>query len=136
MIEFIKRFFCLFLDSQSTRIISKLCFLQAERLLLQGPCCLVTKWCLTLCNPLDCSAPGFAVLHHPLEFAYLWFPSPLPFLFPEEPQVSELWHKFCKVFYICFKSWFWSAYNFVDIYFSVNELQISEKNLKWDVKSN
>ena len=23
--------------------------------------CLVTKWCLTLCNPMDCSLPGFSV---------------------------------------------------------------------------
>ena len=27
-------------------------------------CCSVTKWCLTLCNPLDCSTPGFLVLHY------------------------------------------------------------------------
>ena len=27
-------------------------------------CCSVTQLCLTLCNPMDCSAPGFPVLHH------------------------------------------------------------------------
>ena len=28
-------------------------------------CCFsVTKSCLTLCNPMDCSTPGFPVLHH------------------------------------------------------------------------
>ena len=27
-------------------------------------CCSVTKSCLTLCNPMDCSTPGFPVLHH------------------------------------------------------------------------
>ena len=26
-------------------------------------CCSVAKLCLTLCNPLDCSTPGFPVLH-------------------------------------------------------------------------
>ena len=26
-------------------------------------CCLVAKSCPTLCNPLDCSTPGFPVLH-------------------------------------------------------------------------
>ena len=31
--------------------------------------CLVLKSCLTLCIPMDCSTPGFAVLHHLLEFA-------------------------------------------------------------------
>ena len=32
-------------------------------------CCSVTKWCQTLCDPMDCSTPGFPVLHHLLEFA-------------------------------------------------------------------
>ena len=32
-------------------------------------CCSVAKSCLTLCNPMDCSAPGFPVLHHLPEFA-------------------------------------------------------------------
>ena len=30
-------------------------------------CCSVTKSCLTLCNPMDCSMPGFPVLHYRLE---------------------------------------------------------------------
>ena len=29
---------------------------------------LVSQLCLTLCNPMDCSIPGFPVLHHLLEF--------------------------------------------------------------------
>ena len=31
--------------------------------------CSVTKLCLTVCNPMDCSMPGFPVLHHLPEFA-------------------------------------------------------------------
>ena len=27
-------------------------------------CCSVAKLCLTLCDPKDCSTPGFTVLHH------------------------------------------------------------------------
>ena len=27
------------------------------------------KLCLTLCDPMDCSTPGFPVLHYLLEFA-------------------------------------------------------------------
>jgi len=34
-----------------------------------GCCCLVTKLCLTLCDPMDCSMPGFLVFHYLLEFA-------------------------------------------------------------------
>ena len=29
----------------------------------------VTQSCPILCDPMDCSTPGFPVLHHPLEFA-------------------------------------------------------------------
>ena len=32
-------------------------------------CCLVAKSCLTLCNPMDCSTPGFPVLYYLPEFA-------------------------------------------------------------------
>ena len=32
-------------------------------------CCLVTQLCLTLCDPMDCSKPGFPVLHHLPELA-------------------------------------------------------------------
>ena len=32
--------------------------------------CVVDQWlCPTLCDPMDCSMPGFPVLHHILEFA-------------------------------------------------------------------
>ena len=32
-------------------------------------CCSVAKLCLTLCDPMGCSTPGFPVLHHLPEFA-------------------------------------------------------------------
>ena len=32
-------------------------------------CHLVSKSCLTLCDPMDCITPGFPVHHHLLEFA-------------------------------------------------------------------
>ena len=32
-------------------------------------CCLFTKSCQTLCDPVDCSTPGFPVLHYLPEFA-------------------------------------------------------------------
>ena len=34
-------------------------------------CCSVTKVCLTLCNPIDCSMPGFPVPYHLLEYAQI-----------------------------------------------------------------
>ena len=32
-------------------------------------CCSVSKSCPTVCDPMDCSTPGFPVLHYLLEFA-------------------------------------------------------------------
>ena len=32
-------------------------------------CCLVTQSCSTLCDPMDCTMPGFPVLHHLPELA-------------------------------------------------------------------
>ena len=34
-------------------------------------CCSVTKSCLTLCNPTDCSKPGFPILHYLPKFAHI-----------------------------------------------------------------
>ena len=33
-------------------------------------CCSVAQSCLTLCDPMDCSTPGFSVLHHRPEFPH------------------------------------------------------------------
>ena len=37
--------------------------------LLHFCCCSVAKSCLTLCDPMDCSMPGFLVLHYLPKFA-------------------------------------------------------------------
>ena len=33
-------------------------------------CCAFTQSCLSLCNPMDCSTPGFSVLHCLLQFVH------------------------------------------------------------------
>ena len=33
-------------------------------------CCSVTKLCATLCDPMDCSTPGFPALHYLPDFAH------------------------------------------------------------------
>ena len=46
------------------------CAATTEGYVLQARCrCLVSKSCLTLCDPMDCSMPGFSVHHHLPEFA-------------------------------------------------------------------
>ena len=43
--------------------------LPLELLSSSNYCCSVTQSYLTLCNIMDCSIPGFPVLHYLLEFA-------------------------------------------------------------------
>ena len=61
---------------------------------LENCSCSVAKSCLTLWNPMDCSTPGFPVLHHLLEFtqthvhwvmpsSHLLSPSPPAFNLPQ-----------------------------------------------------
>ena len=78
-------------------------------------CCSVAELCLTLCNPMDCSTPGFPFPHHLLKFAqvpvhciseatqpyHLLMPSTLsPSIFPSirdlsnESSVSIIWPKY------------------------------------------
>ena len=69
-----------------------------------GCCCSVTKLCPTLCDHMDCSMPGFSVLHYLPEFAQThvhWIadalqlshplspPSPLPPTLPNIRVFSE-----------------------------------------------
>ena len=77
-------------------------------------CCLVAPSCLTLCDPMDCSTPGFSVLHHLPELAQtqvhrvsdaiqpshsLSFPSPPAFfpsirIFPSKSVLCIRWPKY------------------------------------------
>ena len=77
-------------------------------------CCSVDKLCQTLCYPMDCSTPGFSVLHRLLEFAQthvhcvddaihhlvLYCPLLLPSMFPSirvfsnESALSIRWLKY------------------------------------------
>ena len=64
----------------------------------------VAQSCPTLCDPMDCSMPGFPVHHQLLEFTQthvhwvgdtiqltcpLWSPSPLPSIFPNNRVISN-----------------------------------------------
>ena len=38
-----------------------------KHIIIVSYCCLVSKSCLTLCNPMDCSSPGFPVYYPSLQ---------------------------------------------------------------------
>ena len=52
-------------------------------------CCSVAQSCLTLCYPMDCSMPGFLVLHYLLEFVQThvyWVSDAIPPSHPLSPS--------------------------------------------------
>ena len=102
-------------------------------------CCSVTQLCLTLCNPMDCSTPGFPVLHHHLESAQTrvhWvgdaiqpshpssFPSPPAFNLSQHQglfqwvssshQVAKVLELYCPIFQWIFRVdflWDWLVWS-------------------------
>ena len=67
---------------------------------LELDCCSVTWLCSTFCNPMDCSMPGFPVLHHLLELAQIhvhWVSGAIqpshPLLSPSSPAFSLSQHQ-------------------------------------------
>ena len=63
-------------------------------------CCSLTKLCLTLCDPMDCSVPGFVVLRYLLDLPY-------PRVEPRSPELqadslpSEPPGKLLYIHYVC-----------------------------------
>ena len=65
-----------------------------------GRICSVTKSCPTICDPMDCSTPGFPVLHYLLEFCQThvhWVGDAIqpshPLLPPTSPPLSLFQHQ-------------------------------------------
>ena len=61
---------------------------------------IVVQMCLTLCNPMDCSMPGFPVLHHLPELAQIHvhlvgdaIQSSHPLLPPSPPAFNNSQHQ-------------------------------------------
>ena len=55
--------------SELTRVEPVISVLNIWTQMVSDCCCSVAQLCLTLCNPMNCSTPGFPVLHCLLEFA-------------------------------------------------------------------
>ena len=78
-------------------------------------CCSVAKLCLTLCNPMDRSLPGFPVIHHlpeivrfmSLELVMTSNLLLLPSIFPSIRVFSNESALFCRLLtYFFFSAWF------------------------------
>ena len=68
-----------------------------KRIRLQPHCCSVPKSFLTLCNAIDCSTPGFPVLHSLPEFAQTHFSDMIqpshPLSSPSPPALNLSQHQ-------------------------------------------
>ena len=99
-------------------------------------CYLVAQWRPSLCDPMDCSMPGFPVLHHLLEFAQthvhwvscaiqpshpLSSPSPPAFNLSQHQSLSQwvgTWHQVTRVLELQHQSfqWIFRVSNEVHVY--------------------
>ena len=97
---------------------------------LELSCCSVALSCASLCDPMECSMPGFSVLHHLPQFAQIhvhcvgdaiqpshpfWSPSP-PGLNLSQDQV------------FCFVLFFESAMGVQGVMYGVKESEVQKKN--------
>ena len=65
-------------------------------------CCSVSKSCLTLCNPMNCSTPGFPVLHYLPEFAQTHVHWVSDAIQPSQSSVTSF--SFCLQFFLASES--------------------------------
>ena len=89
--------------------------------------CSVTKLCPTLCSPMDCSMPGFSVLHCLLEFAQIhvhWVGDAIqpshPLLPPSPPALSLSQHQGLSQWVSCLHQ-----------VAKVLELQLQHQSFQW-----
>ena len=61
-------------------------------------CCSVAQSCLTLCNPMNCSTPGFPVLHYLPEFAQTHVHWVSDAIQPSQSSVTSF--SFCLQFFL------------------------------------
>ena len=112
--------------------------------LLKLSCCSVAKSCLTVGDSMDCSTPGFPVLHHPLEFAQtqvhgvddadsLTFCHPLllPSIFPSIRVFSNEAGIRLQSLWVCQGENYDSAITVTFLFFS-NSIRITFKIPSWE----
>ena len=73
----------------------------ADGFFTTGPlyCYSVYKSCLTLCDPMDCSTPGFPVLHYLPDFAQVYVHWVGDAIWPSHPLLPSSPFAFCIVQY-------------------------------------
>ena len=90
----------------------------ADGFFTTGPlyCCSVDKSCLTLCNPMDCSTPGFPVLHYFPDFAQVYVRWVGDAIWPSHPLLPSSPFAFPIVQYKRFFKMFSSPYYYIQFF--------------------
>ena len=89
--------------------------------------CSVAQLCLTLCDPMDCSTPGFPVLHYLLEFAQTrvhWVGDAIQ---PSHPLLSPSPLAFYLSQHHCLFQWVSSSHQMTQVL----ELQLQHQFFQW-----
>ena len=91
-------------------------------------CCLVTKSCPTLCDPMDCITPGFPVLYYLLELAQThvhWFSDAIQPSHPLSPSSPPVFSNLSQ--HQSFFQWISSSHQVA----KVLELQLQHQSFQW-----
>ena len=92
---------------------------------LPGGCCSVAKLCLTLCNPINCSTPGFPVLHYLQEFAQTHFHWVIDAIQPSHPLSPHGGlHSFLNYKFTLLRGFFLKIYLFILFYFWLDRVLV------------
>ena len=95
-------------------------------------CCSVTKLCLTLCNPMDCSTPGFPVPHHLPEFYHSENPKVLKNYAKSTWPVFYKWNHKAWIKAHLFTIWFTEYFKpIVDTYCSEKKDSFQHSTAYW-----
>ena len=92
-----------------------------------GCCCSVAQSCPILCDPMDCSTPGFPVLHHLLEFAQIHVHWVSDAIQPSHPLSSPSPPAFHLSQHQGLFQWVSSSYQVADVL----ELQLQHQSFQW-----
>ena len=95
------------------------------------PCgCLVAQLCLTSCDFMDCSVPGFPVLHHLLELAQIHVHRVSDAIYPSHPLSPP-----SPAFNLSQHQTVFRRANSSDQVAKVLELQLQHQSFKWNLRT-
>ena len=94
---------------------------------LKDCCCSVSQSCLTLCDPMGCSMPGFPVLHHLPEFAQTHVHWVSDAIWSSHPLLSPFPSALCLSYHQGLFQWVGSSHQVA----KTLEFQLQHQSFQW-----